>query len=184
MTKYRPALRRALDMLPRYDSGDVYKPRWKMNGKKCMINMTLLPARMEKLIRRIMATIDERHYEPDIEFVDVENEHIEVLHRCLRVKTLDYLYKNNFKFNDWAPGKLPIYLRFRGHLIIWNGTHRMTMGVLAGKKIRARVFDFVKFQKWCKTHPKDWDATVINFGASKPRARIIKVKAKHRGNRK
>ena len=160
-------LRAALDMLPRYDG--LKTCRWHPDGKFLMTNFRKIPEQVDKALRKIMDATDRHHFEPRVEWVDVWKEDVHVIHRSLRVKSLMFLYRRRNEFNKWAKSKLPIYLRWRGKLIVWNGTHRMTLGRLTGKKIRARVFDLDFFFKWKKTHPIGWDDKVITFKPLKGR---------------
>lgn len=162
-------LRAALDMLPRFDG--VSNPKWSPEGKRLMTNLRVMPRNVERYIHRVLNLTDRHHFEPHIEWVDVKKENVHVIHRSLRVPALMWLYRHRYEYNRWRKDKLPIYIRFKGKLIVWNGTHRMTLGRLTGKKVRARVFDLGYFAKWKKTHPIGWDAKVVTV---KPKRRAKK----------
>lgn len=149
-------LRAAIDMLPRY-AGSMSTTRWTVNGPKMMTNARQCPIKIQDHLHNVMTSVDDHHYPPHIEWVDVSSENIHVLHRNLSARSLMFLYGKKWQWQKWPRHRLPIYLRFKGKLIVWNGTHRMTLGRLTGKKIRARVFDLDHFFKWKKTHPVGWD---------------------------
>lgn len=186
-------LDRAIQMLPRY-----YRRRptdWSLNGDRMQTNAQLLPSAVEKGIKKLMGCVDRQHFKPTIEDVDVSGNEIWVLHRQVASTNLLWLAKRDWtKLQNWPTSKLPIYVRWKDRLIIWNGTHRMTLGRLRGLKVRARVFDLNEFAEWSKTHKYGWDAK-----SWKVRGKTLKVfkhkkdadayvrklgkKAKARGNR-
>lgn len=186
-------LDRAIQMLPRYN---VRSPRtWRVDGDRMQTNAQYLPDVVQKSIKKIMGKVDRLHFKPKIEDVDVSGNEIWVLHRQVATKNLLWLAKRDWtKLQHWPDSKLPVYLRWKGRLIIWNGTHRMTLGRLRGLKVRARVFDLNEFAEWSKTHPYGWDAkrwkvpgkTIKIFKHKKDAdayVRKLGKKAKARGNR-
>lgn len=139
-------LRKAIDLLPRYNT-----PRgtWRHDGSRCTTNNKVLPDRFEKPFRKLVHNMFQWRYKPTVEWMDVCAEDMWVLHASLRVASLDWLIKKNWSWQHWRDlEKLPIYMRYKGKVIVWNGTHRMTLGALASKKIRARVYDVDEFVKW------------------------------------
>ena len=180
MKKRAPRIKRtnvdlldALDMIPRWTRRDTWRP----DGKKMLTNSKVLPDRVERSIRKIMEAVDRLHFKSTIQMVDVSKDNVWVLHSALIVRSLMYLCRRRWAWQDWKLGRLPIYLRYNGKIIIWNGTHRMTLGRLCHRKIRARMLDLNEFSKWSKTHKQGWDDKVINYQAKKKPAK----KGKKRG---
>lgn len=136
----RVSLRAALDLLPRYTTPTG---PWVPEGTRAMTCARYCPKRLERLVKRLMNEVD---YNSHIELVDVSGSNILVLHAALWIKGLKF-FARNWNWQRWPRGKLPVYIKFRGKLIIWNGTHRMTIARLCGRKVRARVYDFDAFVK-------------------------------------
>lgn len=152
-------LARVIAMLPRYDEQRPGSKRrceadWKATGKLLIVNLPVLSAvigkLIEKIIRRLDDAVSDGKWIPFVDWVDVSGDNIWVLHRALEWRHLKWLCSRNFAWQKWRYGRLPIYVRFHGKLIVWNGTHRMTLGRLAGKKIRAAVLDLDAFLRWSK----------------------------------
>lgn len=141
-------LRAALDMLPRWN----YNNSWSITGRKTMINGHLLPKKVDTVIKKLMRRGFHLEYKAPIEYVDVSGDNVWVLHRVLLIRSLMYLYKKNWHWQNWPRHKLPVYIRYHGKLVIWNGTHRMTLCRLAGRKVRARIYDVDKYIAWRAKH--------------------------------
>jgi hypothetical protein len=131
-------IRKAVAILPRYNT-----PRgpWTPTGSRCIARAQVLPPKVEKPFRKHAQSMLTDCWGYTVERVDVSGKDVWTLHAALRVKSLEWLLKRNWRWQDWPRSKLPIYIRYRGRLIVWNGTHRMTLGKLAGRKVRARVYD-------------------------------------------
>lgn len=104
-------------------------------------------------MRMLMKAVSGRGWRSVVQMVDVSGDNLYVLHRAVKAKHLIWMFKRNWSWQNWKRYRLPIYLRHNGNLIIWNGTHRMTLARLANRKVRARVFDLDKFCEWCKDNP-------------------------------
>lgn len=166
----RVDLRAALDMLPRlnFAKGAKRTDKYCSNGRYLCCNYDVLPSKIDSLFRRVIAQIDASKFTDSIEWVDVSVKGIWVMHRCLKVRNLMYLYRQCWKWQRWKRSRLPIYIRYHGKLVIWNGTHRATLGRLAGRKVRARVLDIDAFFRYKKNNPKTWrDVEVITFKPKK-----------------
>lgn len=147
----------ALNMLPRWTRSNY----WRVDGKKCMTNAQECPTRIAKLIHKMMDSVFDCGFPRKVEWVDVSGKNIWVFHRSLKVPHLMWLYRRGWSWQKWPARKLPIYVRYAGKLVIWNGTHRMTLARLAGRKVRARVYDIDKYMVWRKSHRgEDYDANV------------------------
>lgn len=189
-------LARALEVLPRYNSRNT--ALWISDGNRVQTNAKMIPDKLHKVISSIMGAVDKTHFKSEVMDVDVSGDDIWTIHRHLNAESLFWLSKRDWtKLQNWPRSKLPIYLRFKDKLIIWNGTHRMTLGRLRGLKVRARYFDLNKFQEWVKTHKPGWDNKVVKvFKRKKDAVALMKKlndaerkkaaikKAKARGNRK
>lgn len=169
----RVTLDRAIQMLPRYNHLSRKVSNWTVDGDRLQTNAQILPDAVDKGMRKIMKEVARRHFKDKIEYVDVSGNDVWVVHRHLATSNLLWLAKRDWnKLQHWPNSKLPTYLRWKGRIIIWNGTHRMTIARLRGLKVRARVFDLNEYAEWQKTHPYGWDAKKV-----RPK------KAKARGNR-
>lgn len=159
----------AIKMLPRFQR---FGDSWNVDGKFSMTNGQRLPVASDKAIHKLMDSMLAHSFKPTVELVDVTGNDVWVLHRHLRFKNLVWLAKRDWSWQKWPREDLPTYIRYNGRLIIWNGTHRMTLCRLAGRKVRARIWDVTKFAEFKKTHPYGW-----NIKAVKPRAiRVFKRK--------
>lgn len=136
-------------MLPRYHNCRA----WNIEGCWVMTNARMLPKRVDRVMHKVMCAIGARDWIPPIEMVDVTGDNVYVLHRSVSAKKLMWMFKRNWSWQNWRRYRLPNYIRHKGKLIIWNGTHRMTLARFANRKVRARVYDVDKFFAWCKEHP-------------------------------
>lgn len=143
-------IRAALDELPRYNTT---RGPYRIDGRYCMTNTRALPAAADRALRLLMKRVDALGYPARIERVDVNGTNLEVIHRHLRVRSLVWLYKRAWSWQDWPQRKLPIILKWKGRLIMWNGHHRCTFCRLAQRKLRALVFDLDGLAAWNLKHP-------------------------------
>lgn len=158
----RVDLRAALDMLPRLNFGrGSRRDKYTTTGQNVACNYDVMPPNIDKLLHRVICQVDDSNFVPIVEQVDVSGTNVWVIHRCLKVRNLMWLYRQSWQWQKWKFSKLPIYIRYRGKLVIWNGTHRCTLGRLAGRKVRARVIDIDKFIKYKKKNPKTWRAVEV-----------------------
>lgn len=142
----RVPIDRALSMMPRC-TGD----KWLPNGRLLMTNARTLPRSVDRCIHKLMDQYCESTpVRSRIEWVDVSGDNIWCLHASVKWRTIKYLRKRGWSWQRWKRDKLPSYIKYKGRLIIWNGTHRMTLCRLAGRPVRARLVDMDKFLKWRK----------------------------------
>lgn len=168
-------LRAALDMLPRmiFAKTKDARDRYCVRGPYLVTNSQLIPKTILNPIAKIIHRTEETSYRAKIEWVDLCKGNVWVLHRTLKVSHLMFLYRQSWKFQHWKRSRLPIYIRYKGRIIIWNGTHRMCLGRLARRKIRAKVVDIKDFLKFEKNTPH---RGVIQSAYVKPKAK----KGKHK----
>lgn len=151
-------LRAALDMLPRYRIGRRGNDDWVVDGDLVIVNAQRLPDAIQGYITKIMDQVEALEYVGPkyipIEWVDVSGSNVWVLHRGLKMRHLTWLCGRNWTWQRWKRSRLPIYLRFNGKLVVWNGTHRWALARLSGRKVRAKVLDINKFAEWRRGNSK------------------------------
>lgn len=76
-----------------------------------------------------------------IEKIDMRKENVWVLHRVLRPRTLLWAIRSWSKVQRVTAksGKMPVVVRFRDGIVIWNGTHRTVASMLLGRPLRCEV---------------------------------------------
>lgn len=176
---FKVDVRTALDLLsPRFNikrgrSGKT----WPITGNWMQFNSQLTPKHVDRLLSRIIQRHDRSGRSSFVAWIDTAGLHsrgkLWYLQRILRCATLQYLLKRgwdwNTKFKRW---ELPIYVYFGDKVIVWNGTHRTILSILAGRRLRARVIDLNDFLAWAKKNPDEskWNVR-----------RVVKVRGKRRG---
>lgn len=167
-------IHRALHLLcPRFnvDSRHRASRGWPQTGNRMQFNSRLLPKHVDKLVKKIIARRDRSGLKNPIRWVDVTGDNLSYLQRTVKSRTMLYLLARGFRWNGWKKSKLPIFVFYFGHVIVWNGTHRTILSRLAGRRVRARVIDLDAFAAWCKRNP---DESLWNV-------RVVKVRGKRRG---
>lgn len=169
----RKELHRALHLLPRFnvDSRHRASRGWPQTGNRMQFNSRLLPKHVDKLVRKIMTKHDYSGRKIPVRWVDVTGDNLSYLQRTVKSRTMMYFLARGFRWNGWKKSKLPIYVLYYGHVIVWNGTHRTILSRLAGRRVRARVIDLDAFAAWCKRNPDE----------SRWNVRVVKVRGKRRG---
>lgn len=168
-------LRRALEMLPRYNiNRSNTRTRWSGRGRRMMTSLGTIPSKPDKLIRRIMENMFALNYPAKIEMVDVSGDNVWVVHSSLRSHHARWLCNRGWTWQRWCKRKLPAIVRFKNKILIWNGTHRTVLCRLAGKRLRAKVYDICEFAAWREARDDR------PYGA---KWRVINIKARKDGHR-
>jgi hypothetical protein len=172
-------LRAALDMLPRHKRARGRKKGdWCVTGPIVITNAQVTPLAVDKAISKIIKRYDCAGLVPIVKRVDVTGTNVWVIHRTLKASTLMWLYRHLRTYEKLPFSKLPIYVLYKGRIIIWNGTHRMTLGRLMQKPVRARVIDLDDFLRREKKDPASVSG-IKRVIIVKPRKKVKHGKAKH-----
>lgn len=146
------ALQRSVSIMPRYDNNKTgTKTHYHIGGKQTCFAGRVLPRAVDIPFRKIADRVDPiENGRFTVEHVDVVAAHTKMnlwfLHFGVKVATLEWLARS-FAWQKWStrPGRvdnaqaLPIVIKYQGRIIIWNGTHRTVICILAGKKLRCRL---------------------------------------------
>lgn len=155
----RVDIRRALDMLPRFDSRDSRgrhlnrNNMWSTSGHQVMTNLPTADKKFLKIMDNVVDQTDAWGYSWPVRMVDVSGTVVGI-HASLLMKGLKFLLSKNWEWQKWSRRRLPIYISYCGKLLIWNGTHRLTLARLANRKVRARILVVEDFIVWKKKHPE------------------------------
>lgn len=132
-------------LLPRYiwSNRKPMSPSWtqrliRRGGKFKVLTWTGMrraPDKVESAIRKIGVKSDEI----EVEWIDVRKENIWTLQQRFVPMTLLFFIRNFSKVQCWEKDDLPVLIRFRGKLVIWNGTHRVLVALLLGRKLRVAI---------------------------------------------
>jgi hypothetical protein len=161
----------ALNLLMPRDTA-TRKQAWSINGWRATFNSRMVSEHEDDVIRALMKDYDKACQKPIVKWVKVVDNDVWFIQRTLRYVTIDYMLKRAFAWQGWRPGRLPIYLKWRGKLVVWNGTHRTLLCMLANKRMRVKLLDLDAFVVWRKAHPNKrmWGVKrVVVFGKGKKR---------------
>lgn len=143
---------------------------WPVDGKWGMFNSQRLPPKADRAVHNLVGAWERSPLKMTVRRVDVSNAEVWTIQRNITYKTMRYLLRKEFAWQNWPRWRLPIFVLWQDRTIIWNGTHRSLICRLAGRKCRGRVIDMNEFSKWRKSHPTDWEA--------KPRIIVVKPRKK------
>lgn len=164
-------------LMPRHNGAK--NANWNHLGWSATFNSRKVSTRLDRTVHKLVGDYDKAWCKKhDVRTLDVVDNDVWFIQRTLRYSTMEYFAKRtNFAWQRWRPGRLPIFLKYRGKWIVWNGTHRTVLAMLTKKRLRVKVLDLDAFAKWRRAHPNKrmWGVRrVIVFG---PRG-------EKRGNRK
>lgn len=151
---FKVDVRLAMDvLLPRYNHAGNSGANWPITGKKSVFNSQILPANVDRAMRKCVDRYDEADLMPPIRYLDVSGPEVWFIQRQLLVGTLMFMLRKLWKWQNWSRKRLPLHVLYKGRIIVWNGTHRTVLCRLAGKRIRTRVIDLDWFFEWRKKYP-------------------------------
>ncbi len=132
-------------LLPRYirSNKDPLNPYWthrliRRGGKFKVLAWTGI-RRAPDDVDRALRKIGVRQNEVRVEWVDVRSEDIWTLQQRFVPMTLLFFIRNFSKVQRWKRDDLPVLIRFRGKVVVWNGTHRVLVALLLGRRLRVAV---------------------------------------------
>lgn len=138
-------LRRVLAVFPRYSQDNG--PRWPDDGIKTLCSGRVITKRQLERVRTWICRMEDAKLRPVVRMVTVTGKDLRLLHRAVYFKGLLH-YARSWAWNRRRWRNLPVVVRMDGLLYVWNGTHRTTLCRLAGRKLRAKVFNVDQFRKW------------------------------------
>lgn len=144
---------RALELL---SPGFSYNSRgvqvWHTRARKVCINVQEVDDRFDRRFRKTVdAFFDADASYPRHGVFDVCEAHrlrrLWTIQRVLVRSHFRWLAAQNFAWQKWPWRKRPMIFKFEGRYIVWNGTHRTWLCLLAGRKMKS---GFANLDKWLK----------------------------------
>lgn len=126
-----------LQHLPRAGLYPDEQRRYSARGRYYWLALQRLPGKVEKSMRRIMR--EGRWHSMRVGHVDVGGPDIWTLQQRLDWRRLNFMIRRFPEVQRWRKDRLPVVIRWRRWLIIWNGTHRFFAARLLGRKLRCRI---------------------------------------------
>lgn len=148
-------LLKAFDVLAtRYRPAPHNGCKWSRGGTHCVTNMNVLAPKQIHYISRIMDENFGRRTSPwPIRHIDVSKalpNRLWVFHRSLNMRHVNWLIRRINDWPRWRVARLPMLIFYNGDVIVWNGTHRVIISLLIGRRLRARCVDLNAFLDWKK----------------------------------
>lgn len=135
-------------LLPRYiwSNRKPMSPSWtqrliRRGGKFKVLTWTGM-RRVPDAVDRILRKDGVDSSEVKVEWIDVRSEDIWTLQQRFVPMTLLFFIRNFSKVQRWKKDDLPVLIRFHGKVIVWNGTHRVLVALLLGRKLRVAIKTF------------------------------------------
>jgi hypothetical protein len=126
---------------------------WRPTGRQMCLNFDRWPEKHDSQLRTLVRGYFQDKWPERVGTYDVASFwwRFRTLQRCLSVKSFTWLMRRNFSWNkrSWAKGDrhLPVFVHFKGNIIIWNGTHRATLAYLFRRRILATRIDLDAYVK-------------------------------------
>lgn len=137
---------------PGFDYTTRGKQVWRTRAPKVCINVQEVNDAFDRRLHKAVdAFFDAEVDYPDNGLFDVCEAHrlkrLWTIQRVLVPRHFRWLAAQNFAWNKWRGKKLPCIVKFEGRYVIWNGTHRTWLCLLAGKQLRC---SFCNVDKWLR----------------------------------
>lgn len=134
-----------LRVFPRY-TGDKSN-KCTVRGRWTYTCAHLASERQKRDLRKWIGRMEDASCRPPIRWVDVTGDDLVLMHCSVYFKKLWGYARRAFVW-QYRKRDLPVVARMDGLLFIWNGTHRTTVCRLAGRPLRARLFNVDQFRRW------------------------------------